>query len=232
MSIIPFTNIIAWIVFTAFHIIQDTSSAAESISKQQRFLHKTVHQNAQLACDFPAHREIITKLNAYLLKGVEKEELFEANWNNSTVLVKKQSFLTKVSLDINITKEEKHAMFHLSNLQVNHTDSYMCKIEVIDPPPYETESRSNLIYVQELPQHQEKLVYVNMPMAIPLGFFVFYSIITTAAIYFCWLKCKKNRVLQNDYFNMTPWQSNGPRKRPPQHGIPTRNYTAYRYWEP
>ncbi|XP_029140609.1 T-cell-specific surface glycoprotein CD28 [Protobothrops mucrosquamatus] len=202
----------------------------ESISKQQRFLYKTVHQNAQLACDFPAHRETITKLNAYLLKGVEKEQLFEANWNNSTTLIKIKT--SGLSLDINITKEEKHAMFHLRDLQVSHTDSYMCKIEVIDPPPYETESRSNLIYVQELPQCQEKLDYVNMPMAIPLGFFVFYSMIITAAIYYCWLKSKKNRVLQNDYFNMTPWQSNGPRKRPPQHGIPTRNYTAYRYWEP
>ncbi|KAM3852965.1 T-cell-specific surface glycoprotein CD28 [Vipera latastei] len=230
MSIIPFTSIIAWIVLTVFHIIQDTTSAAESISKQQTFLYKTVHQNAQLACDFPAHRETITKLNVYMLKGVGKEQLFEANWYNSTISVKENS--SELSLDINITKEEKHAMFHLRNLQVSHTDSYMCKIEVIDPPPYETESRSNLIYVQEPPQHQKKLDYVNMSMAIPLGFLVFYSMIITLAIYYCWLKSKKNRVLQNDYFNMTPWQSNGPRKRPPQHGIPTRNYTAYRYWEP
>lgn len=122
-------------------------STAESISKQQRFLYKTVHQNAQLACDFPAHRETITKLNAYLLKGVGKEQLFEGNWNNSTISVKTVKS-SKLSLNINITKEEKHAMFHLSDLQVSHTDSYMCKIEVIDPPPYETESRSNLIYVQ------------------------------------------------------------------------------------
>ncbi|XP_058042701.1 T-cell-specific surface glycoprotein CD28 [Ahaetulla prasina] len=230
MSIIPLTSIIAWIVLTVFHIIQDSSSAAENISKQQSFLHKTVHENAQLACDFPAHRETITKLNAYLLKGVGEEQLFEANWNNSTLFIKINS--SELSLDINITKEEKHAVFHLSNLQVNHTDSYMCKIEVIDPPPYETESRSNLIYVKEPPPHQEKLNYMNMPMAIPLGFFVFYSLIITATIYYCWLKRKKNRVLQNEYFNMMPWQSNGPRKRPPQHGVPTRNYTAYRYWEP
>ncbi|XP_034289188.1 T-cell-specific surface glycoprotein CD28 [Pantherophis guttatus] len=230
MSIIPFTSIIAWIVLTVFHIIQDTSSAAENISKQQRFLHKTVHQNTQLACDFPAHRETITKLNIYLLKGIRKVQLFEANWNNSTILIKKNS--SELSLDINITKEEKHAVFHLRNLQVNHTDSYMCKIEVIDPPPYETESRSNLIYVKELPPHQEKLNYVNMPMAIPLGISLFYSLVITAAILYCWMKSKKNRALQNDYFNMTPWQSNGPRKRPPQHGVPTRNYTAYRYWEP
>ncbi|XP_032081545.1 T-cell-specific surface glycoprotein CD28 [Thamnophis elegans] len=108
----------------------------------------------------------------------------------------------------------------------------MCKIEVIDPPPYETESRSNLIYVTELPPRQEKLNCMNMPMAISLGFFVFYSLMITAAIYYCWLKSKKNRALQNDYFNMTSWQSNGPRKRPPRHGAPARNYTAYRYWEP
>lgn len=119
---------------------------AENISKQQRFLHKTVHQNAQLACDFPAHRETITKLNAYLFKGIGKVQLFEANWNNSTILIKTNS--SALSLDINITKEEKHAVFHLGNLQINHTDSYMCKIEVIDPPPYETKSRSNLIYVK------------------------------------------------------------------------------------
>lgn len=105
-----------------------------------------MHQNAQLACDFPAHRETITKLNVYMLKGVGKQQLFEANWYNATILVKEKS--SELSLDINITKEEKHAMFHLRNLQVSHTDSYMCKIEVIDPPPYETESRSNLIYVQ------------------------------------------------------------------------------------
>ncbi|XP_070593715.1 T-cell-specific surface glycoprotein CD28 [Erythrolamprus reginae] len=230
MSIIPFTSIIIWIVLTVFHIIQDTSSAAENISKQQRFLHKTVHQNAQLACDFPAHRETITKLNAYLLKGVGKVQLFEANWDNSSISIKQHS--SELSLDINIGKEEKHAVFHLWGLQVNHTDSYMCKIEVIDPPPYETENTSNLIYVKELPPHQEKLNCMNMPMAIPLGFFIFYSLITTAAFYYCWLKSKKNKVLQNDYFNMTSWQSNGARKRPPQHGVPTRNYTAYRYWEP
>ncbi|XP_026552499.1 T-cell-specific surface glycoprotein CD28 [Pseudonaja textilis] len=230
MSFMSFTSIIAWSVLPVLHIIQDTSSAAENISKQQRFLHKTVHQNAQLTCDFPAHRETITKLNAYLLKGIGKVQLFEANWNNSTILIKTNS--SGLSLDINIAKEEKHAVFHLRDLQVIHTDSYMCKIEVIDPPPYETESRSNLIYVKELPPLQEKLNYMNMPMAIPLGFFVFYSLIITAAIYYYWLKSKKNRALQNDYFSMTPWQSNGPRKRPPQNGVLTRNYTAYRYWEP
>lgn len=119
---------------------------AENISKQQRFLNKTVHQNAQLACDFPAHRKTITQLNAYLFKGVRKVLLFEAVWNNSTTLIKRNS--SELSLDINISKEEKHAVFHLRDLQVSHTDSYMCKIDVIDPPPYETKNRSNLIYVK------------------------------------------------------------------------------------
>ncbi|XP_025031234.1 T-cell-specific surface glycoprotein CD28 isoform X2 [Python bivittatus] len=229
MSTIPFTSMIAWIVLTAFHVIQNPSSA-ETISEQQRFLHKTVHENAKVPCDFPVHRETITKLNAYLLRGVERETLYEVNWNNSKTEVKINS--SEYKFDITIANKEYYAVFHLRNLQISDTDSYICKIDVIDPPPYGTNSSRTLIYVKDLPQSQEKADYLNVATGIPLGFFVLYSVIITAAVCYCWLKSKKNRVLQKDYFNMMPWQSNGPRKRPPQLGVPVRNYTAYRSWEP
>ncbi|XP_063147860.1 T-cell-specific surface glycoprotein CD28 [Candoia aspera] len=229
MSIIPLTSMIAWIALTAFHIIQDTSSAAETRSEEQGVQHKTVHGNAQVVCEFPAHRETITKLNAYLLKGVDRVVLSEVNWNSTVGVMTNNS---EFYFAINVTKEEKYAEFYWRDLQVSHTDSYICKIEVIDPPPYETNSSRTLIYVTELLQPPEMLYSLNMAIAIALGFVAFYSVIITAAVCHCWLKSKKNRVLQNDYFNMMSWQSNGLRKRSPQLGVPVRNYTAYRSWEP
>uniref|UniRef100_A0A7M4E065 CD28 molecule n=1 Tax=Crocodylus porosus TaxID=8502 RepID=A0A7M4E065_CROPO len=132
--------------------------------------------------------------------------------------------------------QKKHVIFSLSNMNPNHTDIYFCKIEVMYPPPYVCSDKSNgtIIHVRDVPFQQSELQSTRYfwLMAAAIGVFAIYSIIITVACIHCSLKNKKNRILQSDYMNMTPRHPQGPKNKCYQPYAPTRDYTAYRSWQP
>ncbi|XP_003223584.1 T-cell-specific surface glycoprotein CD28 isoform X2 [Anolis carolinensis] len=228
----------SWILFTTLsiiHLAYTTVPPATTMTMEQSPLHVVVSQNAEISCNYTSQKEL-NLLKISLLKGVEKRvHVCSYSWNTT-------SNATKTERDFNcwvdFAKKQNKTTFHLQNLHVNQTDIYICKIEDLYPPPYEASVSHNgtLIHVKgvsEVPVcqcHQHGLEYMLMIAAIII--FIVYSVTVTAACYYCWRKAKKNRIVRNDYFNMTPWQSNGVKKRQLPQSVPARNYTAYRSWEP
>uniref|UniRef100_H0X781 T-cell-specific surface glycoprotein CD28 n=1 Tax=Otolemur garnettii TaxID=30611 RepID=H0X781_OTOGA len=123
--------------------------------------------------------------------------------------------------------------FYLWDLYVNQTDIYFCKIEIMYPPPYLDNEKSNgtIIHVKEnyfcpdrpSPESSKPfwtLVAVN-------GALAFYSLLVTVALFACWMKNKRSRLLQSDYMNMTPRRP-GPTRKHYQPYAPARDFAAYR----
>ncbi|XP_053122610.1 T-cell-specific surface glycoprotein CD28 [Hemicordylus capensis] len=218
-----------WIL-TALSIIQLASPTEKRISVQQS-PRLTVENNATLFCNYTSKQPLV-EFKVLLFKGVERtEEVCSVFWNGTYASRKKtQGF----SCDVNVIENEKTVLFELLNLSTIQTDIYTCKFERISPAPHEySESHGTVIHVRApgrtCPEIQPEYL---IPMATTIGVLVFYSVLITTAFFFCWLKIRRNKIIQNDYLNMIQWQTNGPKKRHPQPGVPARNYTAYRSWEP
>ncbi|XP_006194333.1 T-cell-specific surface glycoprotein CD28 [Camelus dromedarius] len=123
--------------------------------------------------------------------------------------------------------------FYLRDLYVNQTDIYFCKIEVMYPPPYIDNEKSNgtIIHVKEkhlcpAPWSPES----SKPfwaLVVVASILAFYSLLASVALCNCWLKSKRNRMLQSDYMNMTPRRP-GPTRRHYQPYAPARDFAAYR----
>ncbi|XP_037704594.1 LOW QUALITY PROTEIN: T-cell-specific surface glycoprotein CD28 [Choloepus didactylus] len=123
--------------------------------------------------------------------------------------------------------------FYLWNLDVNQTDIYFCKIEIIYPPPYIGNEKSNgtIIHVKEkhlCPTHQSSESSVPFWVLVALfGGGAVYSFVTTVCLCICWKKNRRSRILQSDYMNMTPRRP-GPTRKHYQPYAPARDFAAYR----
>nr|XP_028563754.1 T-cell-specific surface glycoprotein CD28 [Podarcis muralis] len=220
---------ISWILI-ALSLIQPDSLTEANILVQQRPL-RLMSESAKIFCNYTSNGKKIEAFRALLRKGVERVEVCSI-YKNSTHNITKYS--PEISCRVAF-KTEKEVTFNLQSLHANQTDIYSCKIEVFEPPPYEVnESLGTLVHVKapETPESQCQQGPVFTSMAAAIGVLIVYSILTTTAFFYCWLKTKKNKIVRNDYFNMTAWQSNALKKRPQPPGVPARNYTAYRSWEP
>lgn len=169
------------------------------------------------------------EFRASLYKGADSAvEVCAVNGNHSHPL---QSTNKEFNCTVKVGNET--VTFYLQDLYVNQTDIYFCKLEVLYPPPYIDNEKSNgtIIHVKEKhlcpsPQSPESskpfwaLVVVN-------GVLVFYSLLVTVALCNCWMKSKRNRMHQSDYMNMTPRRP-GPTRRHYQPYAPTRDFAAYR----
>ncbi|XP_006153139.2 T-cell-specific surface glycoprotein CD28 isoform X1 [Tupaia chinensis] len=123
--------------------------------------------------------------------------------------------------------------FSLWNLYVNQTDIYFCKIEVMYPPPYLDNEKSNgtIIHVKEKNNCSgPQLIEYSKPfwaLTVASGILAFYGLLVTVALFAYWMKNKNNRLLQSDYMNMTPRRP-GPTRKHYQPYAPARDFAAYR----
>nr|XP_060610983.1 T-cell-specific surface glycoprotein CD28 [Anolis sagrei ordinatus] len=226
-----------WILFTTLSIIHLSCMTVPTATKSMELspLYVAVNQNAEISCNYTSPEEL-NELKISLVKGLKNgTDVCSYSWNTI-------SNTTKTEKDFNcrvdFAKKPNKITFHLQNVQVNQMDIYTCKIETLHPPPYKENISHNATFIHvtgvseapERPCPEHRLEYMLMIAAIII--FIVYSVTVTAASYYCWWKAKKNRIVRNDYFNMTPWQTNGVKKRQPPLNVPARNYTAYRSWEP
>lgn len=122
--------------------------------------------------------------------------------------------------------------FYLWNLYVNQTDIYFCKIEVMYPPPYIDNEKSNgtIIHVKEkclCPALLSPDSKPFWPLVVIGGVLAFYSLLVTVVLFTFWMKSKRSRILQSDYMNMTPRRL-GPTRKHYQPYAPARDFAAYR----
>uniref|UniRef100_A0A8D0E6E6 Uncharacterized protein n=1 Tax=Salvator merianae TaxID=96440 RepID=A0A8D0E6E6_SALMN len=167
-------------------------------------------KNATIFCNYTCDRKESMLFKATLLRGIEGEERVEVasvSWNST---FNSSQCNSEFTCGVKVSGKEKEITFGLQNLQLNQTDLYFCKIEILTPP-----YQSNISLSGTLLQGKGK----NM------------KLVAFDSIQMVKLSLLK-KIIRKDYFNMTPWQSNGPKKRQNQSGVPARNYTAYRSWEP
>uniref|UniRef100_A0A8D0E5D1 Uncharacterized protein n=1 Tax=Salvator merianae TaxID=96440 RepID=A0A8D0E5D1_SALMN len=185
-----------------------------NIPLQQRPLKILRSKNATIFCNYTCDRKESMLFKATLLRGIEGEERVEVasvSWNST---FNSSQCNSEFTCGVKVSGKEKEITFGLQNLQLNQTDLYFCKIEILTPPYQSNISLSGtLLQGKEMwrlcPQGREKwILFITQKLSL--------------------LK----KIIRKDYFNMTPWQSNGPKKRQNQSGVPARNYTAYRSWEP
>ncbi|XP_037021875.1 T-cell-specific surface glycoprotein CD28 isoform X1 [Artibeus jamaicensis] len=189
-----------------------------------------VNNNAvNLSCKY-TYNLFSKEFRASLYKGADSAvEVCVVNGNYSHQL----QFQSKTGFNCDGKLGNETVTFYLWNLFVNQTDIYFCKIEVMYPPPYIDNEKSNgtIIHVKEnrlCPAHQTPesskpfwaLVVVD-------GILALYSLLVTVALFTCWMKNKRNRILQSDYMNMTPRRP-GPTRRHYHPYAPARDFAAYR----
>ncbi|KAF4796774.1 T-cell-specific surface glycoprotein CD28 like protein [Turdus rufiventris] len=208
------------------------------------------NQTATLVCNY-TYNGTGKEFRASLHKGTDSSvEVCSISWN--TTIISENS---NKEFNCQGHHDKNKVIFNLWNMNANQTDIYFCKIEVMYPPPYVYNEKSNgtVIHVKETPtQIQEP------PSAIPLwilstvtGILALYSMLITAVCIKYWVcstpmvypktaetpdalqqKSKNKKYHQSDYMNMTPrhpiYQKN---KGYPSYA-PTRDYTAYRSWQP
>uniref|UniRef100_A0A8C8VRJ9 CD28 molecule n=1 Tax=Pelusios castaneus TaxID=367368 RepID=A0A8C8VRJ9_9SAUR len=193
----------------------------------------TYSKNATLACKY-TYNGTGNEFRASLNKGTDRAvEVCSVSWNGSFHHHNSNTeFNCLVAADSNI----KQVNFSLWNLKANQTDIYFCKIEVMFPPPYIYNDKSNgtIIHVREMlpcsPEPQPARPFWALVVA--LAVLAFYSVLITAAFVICWWKNKRNRILTSDYMNMTPRHPPGTKNKHYQPYAPTRIHTEYRSWEP
>ncbi|KAK1336570.1 hypothetical protein QTO34_002603 [Cnephaeus nilssonii] len=135
---------------------------------------------------------------------------FRASLTREQIVLWK-SFRSKTGFHCDGKLGNETVTFYLWNLFVNQTDIYFCKIEVMYPPPYIDNEKSNgtIIHVKEnhhCPAHRTP---------------------ESSKPFWALMKSKRNRVLQSDYLNMTPRRL-GPTRRHYHPYAPSRDFAAYR----
>ncbi|XP_042522915.1 T-cell-specific surface glycoprotein CD28 isoform X1 [Dipodomys spectabilis] len=169
------------------------------------------------------------EFRASLYKGLDNAvEVCVVNGNFSHQLQFHSN--TGFNCDGNLSNET--VTFYLRNLYVNQTDIYFCKIEVMYPPPYLDNERSNgtIIHIKEkhhCPDPQPSEPKPFWVLVVVDGILAFYSFLVTVALCVFWMNSKTKRLLQSDYMNMTPRRP-GPTRRHYQPYAPTRDFAAYR----
>ncbi|XP_016017444.1 T-cell-specific surface glycoprotein CD28 isoform X1 [Rousettus aegyptiacus] len=189
-----------------------------------------VYNNAvNLSCKY-TYNLFSKEFRASLYKGADSAvEVCVVNGNYSHQL----PFRSATGFNCDGKLGNETVTFYLWNLYVNQTDIYFCKIEVMYPPPYIDNEKSNgtIIHVKEnrlCPAHQfpdsSKPFWALVVVGGVLGF---YSLLVTIAFCVCWRKSKRNRILQSDYMNMRPRRP-GPTRKLYQPYVPARDFAAYR----
>ncbi|NXO05236.1 CD28 protein, partial [Rhinopomastus cyanomelas] len=185
------------------------------------------NKTATLVCNY-TYNGTGKEFRASLHKGTDSAtEICFISWNTT-----KTSSNSSTEFNCQGTRGKDEVIFNLWNMSANQTDIYFCKIEVMYPPPYVYNEKSNgtVIHVKESPiQTQEPqsaiLLWIMVAMTAVLAL---YSMLITTVFINYWQKSKNSRYHQSDYMNMTP-------RRPPYQKnkgypsyAPTRDYTAYR----
>ncbi|XP_063017457.1 T-cell-specific surface glycoprotein CD28 isoform X1 [Melospiza melodia melodia] len=188
------------------------------------------NQTATLVCNY-TYNGTGKEFRASLHKGTDSSvEVCFISWN----VTKIRSNSTK-EFNCQGDHDKDKVIFNLWNMNANQTDIYFCKIEVMYPPPYVYNEKSNgtVIHVKETPI-QIQQPQSTMPLwilATVTGILALYSMLITAGFFNYWQKSKKRLYHQSDYMNMTPRHPPYKNKGYPSYA-PTRDYTAYRSWQP
>ncbi|XP_022353830.1 T-cell-specific surface glycoprotein CD28 [Enhydra lutris kenyoni] len=187
------------------------------------------NNEVNLSCKY-THNLFSKEFRASLYKGVDSAvEVCVVNGNYSH----QPQFYSSTGFDCDGKLGNETVTFYLRKLFVNQTDIYFCKIEVMYPPPYIDNEKSNgtIIHVKEKhlcpvqPSPQSSKPF--WALVVVCGVLVFYSLLVTVALCACWMKSRRNRILQSDYMNMTPRRP-GPTRRHYQPYAPARDFAAYR----
>ncbi|XP_059134487.1 T-cell-specific surface glycoprotein CD28 [Peromyscus eremicus] len=179
-----------------------------------------------LSCRY-SHSLLSKEFRASLYKGVNSDvEVCVVNGNFSYQL----QFHSNVGFNCDGKLDNETVTFYLRNLHANQTDIYFCRIEVMYPPPYLDNEKSNgtIIHVKEKhlchDQATPKLFWAPTVVA---GVLLFYGLLVTVVLYNVWTNSRRNRLLQSDYMNMTPRRL-GPTRKHYQPYAPARDFAAYR----
>lgn len=99
-----------------------------------------VYNNAvNLTCTY-TYNILSKEFRAFLYKGVDSSlEVCVANGNYSNQLHSQSN----TGFNCNVTVDNETVTFILWNLYANQTDIYFCKIELMYPPPYIDNQKSN-----------------------------------------------------------------------------------------
>ncbi|XP_029789871.1 T-cell-specific surface glycoprotein CD28 isoform X2 [Suricata suricatta] len=187
------------------------------------------NNEVNLSCKY-THNLFSKEFRASLYKGVDSAvEVCVVNGNYSH----QPEFHSSTGFNCEGKLGNETVTFYLRNLFVNQTDIYFCKIEVMYPPPYIDNEKSNgtIIHVKEKhlcpAQPSPESSKPFWALVVVGGVLGFYSLLVTVALGACWMKSKRSRILQSDYMNMTPRRP-GPTRKHYQPYAPARDFAAYR----
>ncbi|XP_032548898.1 T-cell-specific surface glycoprotein CD28 [Chiroxiphia lanceolata] len=192
---------------------------------------KVDNKTATLICNY-TYNGTGKEFRASLHKGTDSAiEVCFISWNTS-----KSSSTSNKQFNCQGAYDKDKVIFNLQNMSASQTDIYFCKIEVMYPPPYVYNEKSNgtVIHVQETPiRTQEPVSAIPLwIMATVTGVLAFYSMLITAVFINYWQKSRRNMYHQSDYMNMTPRHPPYQKNKGYPSYAPTRDYTAYRSWQP
>ncbi|XP_015490581.1 T-cell-specific surface glycoprotein CD28 [Parus major] len=189
------------------------------------------NQTATLVCNY-TYNGTGKEFRASLHKGTDSSvEVCFISWNTTKI-----SSNSNKEFNCQGYHDKDKVIFSLWNMNANQTDIYFCKIEVMYPPPYVYNEKSNgtVIHVKETPtQIQEPQSAIPLwILATVTGILALYSMLITAVFINYWQKFKKNMYHQSDYMNMIPRHPPYQKNKGYPSYAPTRDYTAYRSWQP
>ncbi|XP_002187875.1 T-cell-specific surface glycoprotein CD28 [Taeniopygia guttata] len=189
------------------------------------------NQTATLVCNY-TYNGTGKEFRASLQKGTDSSvEVCVISWNTTKI-----SSNSNKGFNCQGSYDKDKVIFNLWNMNTNQTDIYFCKIEVMYPPPYVYNEKSNgtVIHVKETPtQIQEPQSAIPLwILATVTGILALYSTLITAVSINYWQKSKKYMYRQSDYMNMTPRHPPYQKNKGYPSYAPTRDYTAYRSWQP
>lgn len=197
-------------------------TANQILVKQSPML--VVYNNAvNLTCTY-TYNILSKEFRAFLYKGVDSSLevcVVSGNYSNQPHSQSNGGF------NCSATVGNETVTFNLWNLYANQTDIYFCKIELMYPPPYIDNQKSNgtIIHVKEKHKKCPESNMISWILLITaVAVLAFYSCLITVRF---WLKNKNKRMLQSDYMNMTP-QRMGPTRKYYQPYAPARDFAAYR----
>ncbi|NXY62057.1 CD28 protein, partial [Callaeas wilsoni] len=193
------------------------------------------NQTATLVCNY-TYNGTGKEFRASLHKGTDSSvEVCFISWNTTKI-----SSNSNKEFNCQGDHDKDKVIFNLWNMNANQTDIYFCKIEVMYPPPYVYNEKSNgtVIHVKGKLRNlcRPTPTQIQEPQSeIPLwilatvtGILALYSMLITAVFINYWQKSKKNMYHQSDYMNMTPRHPPYQKNKGYPSYAPTRDYTAYR----
>ncbi|XP_052048763.1 T-cell-specific surface glycoprotein CD28 [Apodemus sylvaticus] len=214
------------VLFLALNFFSSVQVTENKILVKQSPLLVVDSNEVSLSCRY-SYNLLAKEFRASLYKGVNSDvEVCVGNGN----FTYQAQFRSNVGFNCDGNFDNETVTFRLWNLHANHTDIYFCKIEVMYPPPYLDNEKSNgtIIHIKE--KHlchapaSPKLFWVLVVVA---GVLLFYGLLVTVALCIIWTNSRRNRLLQSDYMNMTPRRL-GPTRKHYQPYAPARDFAAYR----